>query len=120
MLHVSIEYKLSKDPSKNWVKHPLVELLERVNTHGSIGAAAKSLGRSYRYVWGELKFWESELNTRLIVWGRTSKGAELTPHALQFISAFSETHVELEPHVAVIKRRVQNCMSVLKNGDRSA
>jgi putative molybdopterin biosynthesis protein len=120
MLHVSIENKLSKDPSKNWVKHPLVELLERVNTHGSIGAAAKSLGRSYRYVWGELKFWESELNTRLIVWGRTSKGAELTPHALQFISAFSKTRVELEQHVAEIKHRVQDCIAVLKNSDGAA
>jgi putative molybdopterin biosynthesis protein len=115
MLHLSIEYKFSKTPTNNRLEHPLLELLESVNQTGSIGKAAKQLGRSYRYVWGELKHWESELNTNLIVWGRTSKGAELTPQALEFLLAVSESQTDLEQQVKHIKNRVERCVSVLKS-----
>ena len=115
MLHLSIEYKFSKEPTRNRLEHPLLALLESVHTTGSIGKAAKQLGRSYRYVWGELKHWESELDTDLIVWGRTSKGADLTPHALQFLLAVSQTQVDLEQQVELIKNRVEQCVSVLKS-----
>ena len=90
-------------------------MLESVHQTGSIGRAAQQLGRSYRYVWSELKHWESELNTSLIVWGRTSKGATLTPQALQFLLAISQTQLDLERQVALIKTRVAECMVVLKN-----
>jgi len=115
MLHLSIEYKFSKAPTRNRLEHPLLALLESVHTTGSIGKAATHLGRSYRYVWGELKHWESELQTDLIVWGRTSKGAELTPQALAFLQAVSRTQVDLEQQVELIKNRVEQCISVLKS-----
>jgi putative molybdopterin biosynthesis protein len=115
MFHLSIEYKFSKKPTGNKLGHPLVVLLESVHETGSIGKAAKHLGLSYRYVWGELKHWESELNTNLIVWGRTSKGAGLTPEAIRFLMEVSKTQLELEPQVAQIKHRVEKCVSVLKN-----
>jgi putative molybdopterin biosynthesis protein len=114
MLHLSIEYKFSKEPTRNSLGHPLLALLESVHATGSIGKAAIRLGRSYRYVWGELKHWESELETDLIVWGRTSKGAELTPQALAFLVAVSQTQVDLEQQVELIKYRVEQCVSVLK------
>mgnify|MGYP000125401629 FL=1 len=114
MVHLSIEYKFSNQPTRNRLEHPLLEILESVHATGSIGKAAKDLGRSYRYVWGELKHWESELNTHLIVWGRTSKGAELTPQALAFLSEISKTQIDLERQVALIKARVEQCMAVLK------
>jgi putative molybdopterin biosynthesis protein len=98
----------------NSLGHPLLALLESVHATGSIGKAAIRLGRSYRYVWGELKHWESELETDLIVWGRTSKGAELTPQALEFLVAVSQTQVDLEQQVELIKYRVEQCVSVLK------
>jgi len=115
MLHLSIEYKFSKKPTSNRLEHPLIELLESVYETGSIGKAAKHLDMSYRYVWGELKHWESELNTNLIVWGKTSKGAALTPEAIQFLLEISKTQADLEPQLAQIKHRVEKCVSVLKN-----
>jgi putative molybdopterin biosynthesis protein len=115
MFHLSIEYKFSEKPTSNKLGHPLIVLLESVHETGSIGKAAKHLGLSYRYVWGELKHWESELNTNLIVWGRTSKGADLTPEAIRFLMEVSKTQLELEPQVAQIKHRVEKCVSVLKN-----
>jgi putative molybdopterin biosynthesis protein len=106
---------LSTEPTRHRLEHPLLEVLESVHETGSIGKAAKHLGRSYRHVWGELKHWESELNTSLIVWGRTGKGSELTPQAIDFLLAISKTQMELEPQVAQIKNRFEQCVSVLKN-----
>jgi putative molybdopterin biosynthesis protein len=113
--HLSIACKLSTEPTRHRLEHPLLEVLESVHETGSIGKAAKHLGRSYRHVWGELKHWESELNTSLIVWGRTGKGSELTPQAIDFLLAISKTQMELEPQVAQIKNRFEQCVSVLKN-----
>ena len=50
------------------MRHPLMSLLQSVETNGSISAAARSLGMSYRHVWGELKRWEHELGNELIIW----------------------------------------------------
>jgi putative molybdopterin biosynthesis protein len=113
--HLSIAYKFPNEPTLNRLGHPLIEVLESVHSAGSIAKAAKHLGRSYRHVWGELKHWESELKTSLIVWGRTGKGSELTPQAIEFLVAVSETQVDLEPQVAHIKDRLEQCMTVLKN-----
>ncbi len=105
MFHISI----------HTLEHPLLAILESVYKTGSIMKAAKELGRSYRHVWGELKHWESELNANLIVWGRSGKGAELTPQAIEFLVAVSQTQADLAPQLAQIKRRFQQCISVLKN-----
>jgi putative molybdopterin biosynthesis protein len=43
-----------------------MDLLQAVAEHGSISAAARALGLSYRHVWGELKRWEQELGQELI------------------------------------------------------
>ena len=115
MIHVSIEYKFSTTPTCNRLEHPLISLLESVNQTGSIGKAAKQLNLSYRHVWGELKHWEAELNTNLIVWGKTSKGATLTTEAIRFLSEVSQTQLDLQQQVTEIKHRVKKCVSVLKN-----
>ncbi len=52
------------------IRNPLMELLQAVREHGSISAAARALGLSYRHVWGELKRWELQLGQSLVVWER--------------------------------------------------
>jgi molybdate transport repressor ModE-like protein len=115
MIHLSIEYKFSEKPTSNRLEHPLILLLESVHEAGSIGKAAKLLGLSYRHVWGELKHWELALNTNLIIWGKTSKGATLTPEAAQFLLEVAQTQLDMQQQVAQIKSRVAKCVSVLKN-----
>lgn len=115
MVHLSIAYKFSDQPTRNRLEHPLVDVLESVHQTGSIAKAAKIMHRSFRSVWGELKHWESELNIHLIIWGRTGKGAELTPQALQFLEAVSQSHIELERQIAQIKARMEKCIADLKN-----
>jgi len=112
MVRLLIELNISGNPTSNKLEHPLILLLESVNEAGSIGKAAKKLNFSYRHVWGELKHWESELKTNLIIWGRTSKGATLTPEALEFLSAVTQTQLDLESQIAAIKKSVSKCMSV--------
>ena len=113
---MSLEYKFSNQPTRHQLAHPLLEVLECVHETGSIGKAAKQLGRSYRHVWGELKHWESELNIDLIVWGRSGKGAALTPQAIEFLLAIAKIEADLAPHVAHIKECFHQCISTLKSG----
>jgi putative molybdopterin biosynthesis protein len=115
MISLSVELNSSGKPASKNLEHPLILLLESVNERGSIGKAAKHLGLSYRHVWGELKHWETELNTNLIIWGKTSKGATLTPEAIQFLLEVAQTQLDLQQQVAQIKKRVEKCVSVLKN-----
>jgi len=115
MIHLSIEYKFSDRPTSNSLAHPLILLLESVNETGSIGKASKELHLSYRHVWSELKHWEAELNTNLIIWGKTGKGVSLTAEAIQFLLEMSQAQLDLQQQVVEIKDRVQKCVSVLKN-----
>jgi molybdate transport repressor ModE-like protein len=115
MIRLFVELNFSNKPASNKLEHPLIFLLESVNEMGSIGKAAKKLGLSYRHVWGELKHWETELNTNLIIWGKTSKGATLTPEAIQFLLQIAQTQLELQQQVVLIKKSVEKCIYVLKN-----
>jgi len=117
MVHLSVEVDFSGKATKNKLEHPLILLLESVNEMGSINKAAKQLGLSYRHVWGELKHWESELNTTLINWGRTSKGATLTPEALQFLVEMAQLQLDLQRQIAEIKSAVGKCIMILRKKD---
>jgi putative molybdopterin biosynthesis protein len=115
MIRLSVELNFTGEPASNQLEHPLILLLESVNETGSIGKAAKNLGLSYRHIWGGLKHWETELNTNLIIWGKTGKGATLTPEALQFLFEMAQTQLDLQRQVKQIKKRIEKCVCVLKN-----
>jgi putative molybdopterin biosynthesis protein len=114
-VYVSVEYKFSDQPTSNRVEHALLILLESLHVQGSIAAAAKHLGRSYRYVWGELKYWEEQLGTQLVVWGRSSHGAVLTVQALEFLQAMTLAQKALEESVLAIKSSVLHNILLLKS-----
>jgi len=42
MVHLSIEYKFSAQPTRNRLEHPLLEVLESIHETGSIAQAAKT------------------------------------------------------------------------------
>mgnify|MGYP005806163447 CR=1 FL=1 len=67
---VELSYSLASHGGAGLLRNPLMDLLHAVREHGSISAAAKALGLSYRHVWGELKRWEAELGHTLIVWDK--------------------------------------------------
>ena len=72
-----------------------VKILEAIDRHGSINAAAKALGMSYRAVWGRIKATEERLGQNLVVrttGGAMGGGSALTPYARELIAVFKKFH----------------------------
>jgi putative molybdopterin biosynthesis protein len=69
-LHYTLNYRETNTSAGDagMLRHPLMALLQAVAQRGSISAAARDLGLSYRHVWGELKRWEDVMGQDLIVW----------------------------------------------------
>ena len=70
MRKIELSYTWAGQQGERLIRNALMDLLHAVQDSGSISAAAKALGLSYRHVWGELKRWEAQLNHTLIVWER--------------------------------------------------
>lgn len=84
------------------IDNPLFDLLSAVQVEGSIGHAAKALGLSYRHVWGELKRWETVLDTTLVVWAK-GQPARLTPFAERLVWAERQARTRMTPHVEALR-----------------
>lgn len=68
-------------------------ILLAVQRHGSLHAAAKELGMSYRAVWGKLKATEERLGQPLVakrVGGSRGGGSVLTPFAETLLERFQQ------------------------------
>ena len=77
-------------------------LLEAVDELGSLNAAAKKLGMSYRAAWGKIKATEARLGTKLLetsAGGRGGGGAKLTRDARELLKRYNR-----------YKTRVKNCV----------
>ena len=61
MHRISLNYTLWTEAAPALIRNPLLDLLQAVSDQGSISAAARQLGLSYRHVWGELKRWDAAL-----------------------------------------------------------
>ena len=69
----------------------VAELLRRVDEHGSLRAAAKSMEMAYSKAWNILKNAENGLNVQLVIsstGGRNGGGASLTDKARKLLSAY--------------------------------
>ena len=68
-------------------------LLESIERLGSLNAASKELGMSYRAAWGKIKATEKVLGIRLLkvaTGGKGGGGATLTPEAKELISKYKQ------------------------------
>lgn len=68
-------------------------LLEAVDRVGSLNAAAKELGMSYRAAWGKIKATEKALGVKLLevtTGGKGGGGATLTPEAKELLSKYKK------------------------------
>ncbi len=67
-------------------------LLEAVDRLGSLNAAAKELGMSYRAAWGKIKATEEALGLKLLdvkTGGKGGGGAKLTHEARELVSLYN-------------------------------
>jgi molybdate transport system regulatory protein len=68
-------------------------LLESIERLGSLNAASKELGMSYRAAWGKIKATEKALGIKLLkvtTGGKGGGGATLTPEAKELISKYKK------------------------------
>jgi molybdate transport system regulatory protein len=68
-----------------------LEILEAIEREGSLSAAARSVGMSYRAVWGKVRGIEKRLGRPLVTGksgGFDHGGAALTPEAKRLVRAF--------------------------------
>jgi putative molybdopterin biosynthesis protein len=88
-----------------------MDLLNAVRQHGSISAAAKALGLSYRHVWGELKRWEAELGHTLIVWDK-GQPAQLSEFGDKLLWAERQAQARLAPQIEALHADLERVFAV--------
>ncbi len=91
--------------------HPLMALLQAVRDSGSISAAARSCGLSYRHVWGELKRWEQALSQPLIVWEK-GQAARLTEFADKLLWAERQAQARLAPQISALQAELEKTFAM--------
>lgn len=92
--------------------NPLLDLLQAVRQQGSISGAARSLGLSYRHVWGQLKDWEVQVGHELIVWDR-GQAARLTAFADKLLWAERLAQARLAPQIEALRAELERALATV-------
>ncbi len=92
------------------LRNAMMDVLHAVREHGSISAAARQLGLSYRHVWGQLKAWETELGQELIVWER-GQAAMLSPFGQRLLMAERLAQARLGPQMEHLRAELERAFS---------
>ncbi len=109
---IELSYALGRRPAgAPSIRNPLMDLLQAVRQHGSISAAAKALGQSYRHVWGELKRWEQELGHGLIVWDK-GQPARLSEFGDKLLWAEQQAQARLAPQIEALHADLERAFAV--------
>ncbi len=112
MYNITLSYALQKDGSPaSQVHNPLITLLQAVHAQGSIAAAAKSLGLSYRHVWGELKRYEADLGQALLVWDK-GQAARLSAFGSKLLFAERQAQARLGPQIETLQAELQRSFAL--------
>jgi putative molybdopterin biosynthesis protein len=115
---VHLQYSFEADGQRGAALHnPLFELLQAVQAHGSIQHAARSLGASYRHIWGALKRWEQTLGEPLVTWSQ-GQPARLTPFADRMLWAEKRARARLTPHIEALRSELEWVLAEALDGSR--
>jgi putative molybdopterin biosynthesis protein len=120
---IHLEYRFAPDDGARQrgaaLANPLVDLLRTLRDTGSISAAARALGSSYRHTWGALKQWEAALGAPLVVWVKGQK-ARLTPLAERLLWAEARTRVRLTPHIEALRSELERVLALAFDEEHEA
>jgi putative molybdopterin biosynthesis protein len=112
MHKVELSYSLARERgSGGRIRNPLMDLLQAVHEHRSISAAAKSVGLSYRHVWGELKRWEIELGHGLIAWEK-GQPARLSEFGDKLLWAERQAQARLAGQIEALHADLERAFAV--------
>jgi molybdate transport repressor ModE-like protein len=84
----------------------LVPLLVAIRRCGSLAAAAREVGYSYRHVWNLLGDWNHRMGRPLVELER-GRGARLTPLAVKLVELEKRARARLAPHFAELAREFE-------------
>ncbi|WP_026434533.1 substrate-binding domain-containing protein [Acidovorax sp. JHL-9] len=116
MHRVQLHYTLSRDAGDALIRNPLPEMLQAVAQQGSISAAARALGLSYRHVWGALKRWEDQLGGELVTWGK-GQSAQLSEFGTKLLWAERQAQARLAPQIAALHADLERAFAVAFDPD---
>jgi putative molybdopterin biosynthesis protein len=111
MRHVQLSYDFAPRRQDGWVRNALADLLHAVQEQGSISGAARTLGFSYRHVWGELRRWEAQLAHPLIVWEKGQR-ARLAPFGEKLLWAERQAQARLAPQIEALHAELERAFAV--------
>lgn len=100
-----------RSPQPALLRNPMLDVLHAVREHGSISAAARQLGFSYRHVWGQLKAWELELGQELIVWER-GQSARLSLFGQRLLQAERLAQARLGPQLQHLRSELERAFAL--------
>jgi putative molybdopterin biosynthesis protein len=120
---IHLEYRFSPDADDRQrgaaLANPLVDLLRTLRDTGSISAAARSMGSSYRHTWGALKQWEATLGAPLVVWVK-GQNARLTPLAERLLWAETRARARLAPHIEALRNELERVLALATDPQHEA
>ena len=113
MFRIKLDYSFTHDGSgaAPHLDNALFTLLRAIRASGSISQSAKTLGLSYRHVWGELKRWESALGHTLIEWVK-GKRARLSPFGEKLLWAEERARARIGPQVQSLAAEMERAFAV--------
>jgi putative molybdopterin biosynthesis protein len=115
MRRIELAYHLSTQdhaatPGGSPLRNPMMDVLQAIKNSGSISAAARELGFSYRHIWGQLKDWETELGQGLIFWER-GQAARLTPSGEKLLAAERLAQARLGPQLESLRVELERAFA---------
>ena len=109
---IELSYAIApRHSSSRLIRNPLMELLHAVREHGSISAAARVLGLSYRHVWGELKRWEDSLGHPLVT-GEQGRSAQLSEFGDKLLWAERQAQARLAPQIEALHADLERAFAL--------
>lgn len=112
MQQIELSYAIA--PRRNGralIRNPLMELLHAVREHGSISAASRAIGLSYRHVWGELKRWEQTLGHALVT-GDQGRSARLSEFGDKLLWAERQAQARLAPQIEALHADLERAFAL--------
>lgn len=116
MTRIQLAYEIAAQRSErgqndgSLLRNALIDTLQAVRDRGSISAAARQLGYSYRHVWGQLRDWEAALGQDLIIWDR-GQAAQLSPFGHRLLMAERLAQARLRPQIEALRAELERAFS---------
>ena len=112
MQQIELSYAIApRRQGRALIRNPLMELLHAVREHGSISAAARAVGYSYRHVWGELKRWEQTLGHPLVT-GDQGRSAQLSEFGDKLLWAERQAQARLAPQIEALHADLERAFAL--------